>query len=157
MIEKLHSLWPIQSLLPTAQQRYTSSTAITTGTASAATQGIPLTGTLHGQNNNNINVMQAQSSGLGYPPTNLSQASLWVVFGIKDRSGFNDIENIKMSSLSMNDVVFFKELKRIENNYRWTILGWFSPYIFTYCKFVQVRIAFYFFVTLLRHRLILTV
>lgn len=131
----------IQPPPSTARQRYTPLAARTAATSSAAAQSIPLTTTSNQSNNSTGNPIQTQSGGSIPPPKNPSLVSSWVVFGIKDRSDFNDIENIAMPMLHMNDVVFFRELKRLENKYRWPILRWFSPYIFTYCKFVQVCIT----------------
>lgn len=144
MLNILHS-WTIGTS-STAQQRYTPATATTTRTSSIAaqvTQPTTITTTSHLPNINTGNVMQTESSGPSHSPTSPSSVPLWVVFGIKDQSGFNDIENIEMSTMLNNDIAFFKELKRLENSYRWPLIRWFSPYIFSYCKFVQVRAVNY--------------
>jgi hypothetical protein len=126
-----------------AQQRYTPSAATATGTAPAVSSSIPLTTMPPPQTNINAsNVTPAHASPNWASPTP-SQASLWVIFGIRDRLDFNEIENIGMSSSLMNDGAFFRELNRLENKHRWPVLRWLSPYVFSHCKFVQVRIVVY--------------
>ncbi|KAF2733226.1 hypothetical protein EJ04DRAFT_553481 [Polyplosphaeria fusca] len=120
-----------------AQQRYTPANATTTGTVSAVAHSIPLTKPISVLNKSTSNIAQAQRGGPSHLSTNSLSVPSWVIFGIRDRFDFNDIENIKMSNLSMNDDAFFTELRRLESKYRWPVLKWVSPYIFSYCKFVQ--------------------
>ncbi|KAH7118925.1 hypothetical protein B0J11DRAFT_591405 [Dendryphion nanum] len=135
-VHQCKTSWPIQPP-STARLRYTPTATTTTKTTSAVAQNTPLT-TFSGQPNaNSHNATQRQSSGQNNPLRKPPPTSLWIIFGVKDLFDFHEIENIDMSAQLMNDAMFFKELKQLEKKYRWPLLRWFSPYIFTYCKFVQ--------------------
>jgi hypothetical protein len=137
---RFYSLWPIQTS-SAAQRRYTPPIRTANRTASAAAQGIGLTPMSPAQLNNSGNTTSTQATGPIYVPPMLTHKWLWIIFGIKNHPDFHAIENIEMSSLLMNDATFFRELKSLESKHRWPILKWFSPYIFSYCNFVQVFIA----------------
>lgn len=137
MTRKLPNSWPIYTSTTAAQGRYTPSAAATPATSPAGAQyTTPATQLQSGGINSNI--VQAQTQGTS-PPASPVYTPAWVIFGIKDGFDYNEIENIGVSNLFMNDPAFFAELKRLENKYRWPLLKWVSPYIFTHCKFVQVR------------------
>lgn len=135
---------PIQTSPPSmAQQRYTPSPVNNPNPASTAGQGIRNPAISNHANNTTGNFMQVQNSKPSQCSTNPPHVPLWVIFGVQDRSEFSNIENIEMLSPSMSDIVFFKELKRLENKHRWPFLRWLSPYIFSYCKFVRVSVLHY--------------
>jgi len=123
-----------------AGQRYTPSPATNIGTAANSAQGVSPTsihhqafdGTSHGSSMQ-LNTLSPIPS-TPTPPHN----SLWVIFGVKDTFEFDDIECINIESMLMNDPSFFAELRRLDSKYRWRFLRWFSPWIFTHCKFVRV-------------------
>lgn len=62
----------------------------------------------------------------------------WIVFGIKDIDGFDEIENIETTT-QLKDPSFFEDLKSRHKRHRWFFQDWFSPYRFRFCRFVQVR------------------
>ena len=128
-----------------ARQRYTPPPATNVGTAARSPQVVPPT-TSHHQTSNNSTTssgMQANASS-SVPPTPIPpHTSLWVIFGVKDTFEFDDIESINMPSMLMNDASFFAELRRLDSKYRWPVLKWFSPWVFTHCKFVRVRMLHY--------------
>lgn len=126
-----------------AQQRSTQAAAETTKSVSTSEQGTQISAILSRSNNTTSNVVQSPISVPHRLPTNRPHVTLWVIFGVQDRSEFTNIENIAMLGPLMSDAAFFKELKRLENKHRWPFLKWFSPYIFTYCKFVRVRTVHY--------------
>lgn len=66
-----------------------------------------------------------------------SSNPLWIVFGVKDIQGFYGIENIG-THVQCDDSSFFQELKSRHRKHRWFFQRWFSPYVFRYCRFVQV-------------------
>lgn len=138
---KFYSSWPNQTS-SAAQRRYTPPTTTATKTASTAAQGIGLTPMPPAHLNNSGNTTSTQANGPIYVPPMSTHKWLWIIFGIKNHPDFHAIENIEMSSLLMSDTAFFRELKSLESKHRWPILKWFSPYIFSYCNFVQVHIAF---------------
>jgi hypothetical protein len=137
MSEKLQNSWPMYSSTSSARLRYTPSDTKAAETSPASAQNTP-SATSSQSGNITGNVAQAQSSGANCTPTLPPQISAWIIFGIEDGFGFNDIENIDMSCPLMHDTTFFTELKRLDTKYRWPLLRWLSPYIFCYCKFVQV-------------------
>jgi hypothetical protein len=137
---KFYSLYPSPTS-SAAQRRYTPPTTTAARTASAAAQGIGLTPMSPAQLNNSGNTTSTQATGPIHVPPVLTHKWLWIIFGIKNHPDFHAIENIEMSSLLMSDATFFRELKSLESKHRWPILKWCSPYIFSYCNFVQVHIA----------------
>lgn len=60
-----------------------------------------------------------------------------VVFGIRDMHGFHDIEHLD-TDVQLNDSTFFQQLKESHKKHRWRVQNWLSPYVFRYCRFVQV-------------------
>lgn len=140
MSEKLQNSWPMSSSTSSARLRYTPSDMTAAERSPASAQN---TSSATSSQSGNIagNVAQAQSSGANGKPGHPPQFSAWIIFGIEDGFGFNDIENIDMSCPLMNDITFFTELKRLETKYRWPLLRWLSPYVFCYCKFVRVRMT----------------
>lgn len=136
----LQSPWALATPASAAQQRYTPSAAATPAALPTSIQN--MTGALRihsGSRDNNMVQANAQSSNAS--PTGPVQTPAWVVFGLKGNDDFNQIENIGVSHPSMNDTEFFTELKRIEDKHRWPLIKRISPYVFTHCKFVQVRIT----------------
>lgn len=69
---------------------------------------------------------------------NLTTNTLRVVFGIKDLQGYHDIEEMETHA-QLTDATFFQDLKKNHRKHRSLIQRWFSPYVFRYCRFVQVR------------------
>lgn len=65
--------------------------------------------------------------------------TLRIVFGIKDLHGYHIIEEMDTHT-QLTDATFFQDLKRNHRRYRSFLQRWFSPYVFRYCRFVQVSI-----------------
>jgi ppGpp synthetase/RelA/SpoT-type nucleotidyltranferase len=81
------------------------------------------------------------AQGHGFTPDTVPPVStLSVVFGIKDMQGFHDIEHIDTYA-QLTDSSFFQDLKESHKRHRWHMQNWFSPYVFRYCRFVQVSTA----------------
>jgi hypothetical protein len=133
---------PVVAPASAAQQRYTpSSLTANASTITTGAQSVPSNNLVahSSTSNNNNSVQQAQSSGPVPMPT-VHNASMWVIFGIKDAADYSEIENIQTPHLIMNDEKFFTELRRLDHKYRWTSFRWLSPWIFDHCKFVRVCI-----------------
>jgi hypothetical protein len=139
--ETLHISWSGQPPPSTARKRYTpASSAATTPTVIGGTttlsQGVS-SQSASSQASPSASVLTTSGGTIhhsGLPP----QDTLWVIFGMRTLSEFVDIENIEMSNMLTNDPAFFQELRRLEKKHRRTIIQWLSPFIFAYCKFVQV-------------------
>lgn len=83
--------------------------------------------------NNNASAQGQASTGV----TTSTIDAHFVVFGIKDLQGFHGIENIQAPS-HLTDASFFEELRARHKKHRWCFQRWLSPYVFRYCRFVQV-------------------
>lgn len=64
-----------------------------------------------------------------------------IMFGVKDMQGFHDIDHLDIDA-QLLDSTFFEKLKDCHKNHRWCFQNWFSPYVFRYCRFVQVGKSF---------------
>jgi hypothetical protein len=128
-----------QPYASTAERRYTPANAAQ-GVYTDTAQGISQTTSTETSPQSGSIQHTADDKACGLPVSQYP-VPLCVIFGVKHASGMIDIENITISN-DMNDPKFFAELKRLEAKYRWPVLKWLSPFIFSYCKFVQVRIAY---------------
>ena len=122
-------------------QRYTPGTTATTSAFAATAHDSTATSLSHYPGRCSATPVGAHTGSTDTTSISRHGDPLWVVFGIKDRYEYDEIENIEASNLH-NDPSLFKELKKRYAKHCWFFQRWLSPYRFRNCKFVQVIIPF---------------
>lgn len=123
-----------------SHQRYTPGNATPLGASPVIAPSSIVTSSPHSPGPGNPNNL-VPGRGSSNTCTILHGDPNWVVFGIKIKDDFDEIENIEIFPNS-NDTLFFRELKRRYAKHRWLFQRWFSPFRFRHCKFVQVLLCF---------------
>lgn len=152
---------PLLTRPSSARTRFTPSTVSNVTTTTTSPQVVPSASlTQQTPNSSSGSSSQAQTYPSNAPVPLQPYDPSWVVIGIpswallniKDQIYHDEIENIDMSSTLMNDTTFFAELRRLDDKYRWPVLKWLSPWIFTHCKFV--RVCLFYIVTVFHSRFV---
>ncbi|KAL4974912.1 hypothetical protein BDW66DRAFT_79394 [Aspergillus desertorum] len=120
-----------------AHQRYTPGNAPALAASPVTIPNLIVTSSPNSPGPGNSNNL-VPGGGSSNTCTTLQGNPNWVVFGIKNKDDFDEIENIEIFSNS-NDTIFFRELKRSYAKHRCRFQRWLSPFQFRHCKFVQRR------------------
>jgi hypothetical protein len=138
----MHFTSPRQTVPSKAQQLYTPTIAQSSSATSSSgrTHG-PLQASPSASSPNQCaNALNMQGSSPNLPSTASQRNPSWIVFGFQCSSELDEIENIEISD-SVNDPMFFQELRARHNKYRWFFQRCFSPLRFRNCKFVRVSVT----------------
>jgi hypothetical protein len=137
----MHFMSPHRTVPSKAQRLYTPTSAQSSSATSpsARTRG-PLHASPSGSSPNQCaSALNIQGSSPNLPSTGSQRNQSWIVFGFQCSSELDEIENIEISD-SVNDPLFFRELRARHNKHRWFFQRCFSPLRFRNCKFVRVSV-----------------